>query len=42
MPSKKQMLPTVMYAHPKNGFFPPKIDVVEMMNDFDPENCVTG
>lgn len=42
MPRMKHILPTAIYAYPKNEFFPPKNDVFDKINNFDPSNWVTG
>lgn len=41
MPSSRQTQPTTMYAMPRNGFFPPRRDVVDKIILFVPSNLVT-
>ncbi len=41
-PSRTRRLAAATYAQPRNGFFPPIHDTVEMTIDFVPENERTG
>lgn len=42
MPSKRHMQPTTMYAMPRNGFFPPRSDVVLKIIRFEPSKAETS
>jgi len=41
-PMTIHMLPTTMYAIPRNGFFPPSHEVVDKIIRFVPPNSTTG